>query len=298
MAMVTARSAVPFETGVSRRPIDALEPATIHQSSRALGWDGMTAEIGSHRGWIADDLVVDGYYLAVNVDAQPLVIESRERGRFVRNIVPPGTLVIHPYGESFSFRVAESARWAGVVLAPSVVAEVCDGRRFGCPAQFGVGDAALLTGVDHAIRHLRDGTSGAPGPGEAALMLAAALAGRPDSRPLPQRRGGLSVAQLRRVADFVEGNLAGGLVLSELAGVAGLSLWHFARAFTVATGRTPHQFVIARRLARALRLLAQTAEPIASVALCCGFADQAHLTRCFRSGYGVTPAEYRRRCTP
>ncbi|BDG72241.1 AraC family transcriptional regulator [Roseomonas fluvialis] len=292
--MVTARSAVPFRTGISRRPIDALEPAIIHHSSRALGWDGITAEIGSHRGWIVDDLVVDGYYLAVNIDDRPLVIESRERGRFVRKVVPPGTLVIHPYGEAFSFRVGAAARWAGVVLAPSLVRQVCDGRPFGCAAQFGVRDAALLSGVNDAIRHLQDGTGQVPGPSEAALLLAANLAVPPHGRPIPQRRGGLSLTQIRRVEDFVEGNLAGGLMLSELAGAAGLSLWHFARAFKAATGQTPHQFVMARRLAHALRLLARTSQSITSVAVCCGFSDQAHLTRCFRSRYGTTPAAYRR----
>ena len=119
--MVDGRSAVPFSSGVSRRRIDALEPAIIHQSSRNLEWSGVIAEIGSHNGWMVDDLVVDGYYLAININDKPLAIESRERGRFVRKLVPPASLVIHPYGESFSFRVADSSRWAGVVLAPSLM---------------------------------------------------------------------------------------------------------------------------------------------------------------------------------
>jgi AraC-like DNA-binding protein len=34
--------------------------------------------------------------------------------------------------------------------------------------------------------------------------------------------------------------------------------------------------------------------PLAELALTAGFADQAHLTRMFRSAYGVTPGRYAR----
>jgi AraC-like DNA-binding protein len=37
-----------------------------------------------------------------------------------------------------------------------------------------------------------------------------------------------------------------------------------------------------------------TKEPLASIALACGLADQSHLTRLFRRVVGVSPASWRR----
>jgi AraC family transcriptional regulator len=42
-----------------------------------------------------------------------------------------------------------------------------------------------------------------------------------------------------------------GLTLEQLAAVAGLSPYHFARQFKAATGLPPHQYVVARRVERA-----------------------------------------------
>jgi transcriptional regulator GlxA family with amidase domain len=41
-------------------------------------------------------------------------------------------------------------------------------------------------------------------------------------------------------------------------------------------------------------MLISTREPIADIAVACGFGDQAHLTRRFCRAFGVTPGRYRR----
>jgi AraC family transcriptional regulator len=78
-----------------------------------------------------------------------------------------------------------------------------------------------------------------------------------------------------------------------VAKASGLSPSHFARRFKSATGAPPHQYLMAMRVERAKRrLLAR--EPIAEIALECGFTHQEHLTRVFRRLTGMTPASYRR----
>ena len=77
-------------------------------------------------------------------------------------------------------------------------------------------------------------------------------------RRSPHLRGGLSPAALRRVEVYVEAGLERRLPLAELAARAGLSVFHFARAFRVSTGLTPRAFVEARRIARARQLIADT----------------------------------------
>jgi AraC family transcriptional regulator len=107
-------------------------------------------------------------------------------------------------------------------------------------------------------------------------------------------RGGLSPAALRRVQLFVEANLERRIQLTDLAGRAGLSLHHFARAFRMSAGLTPRAFVEERRVERAKQLMNESDHSLADVAVECGFGTQSRLTTTFRRRTGFTPAEYRR----
>jgi AraC family transcriptional regulator len=114
---------------------------------------------------------------------------------------------------------------------------------------------------------------------------------RHASRPIkPGLSEVLVPAKARRVIDYVEANLACDLRLVELSAVAGISRWHFARAFRNTVGMTPHAFVLQRRLARALEWLTPRRLSMREVAARCGFADQAHLTRAFKSQFGLPPS--------
>jgi AraC family transcriptional regulator len=107
-------------------------------------------------------------------------------------------------------------------------------------------------------------------------------------------RGGLSPAALRRVQVFIEANLERTIRLNDLAGRAGLSVYHFARAFRVSAGQTPGAFVEQRRLERVKQLIAQSDHPLAEIAVECGFGTQSRLTTTFKRRTGFTPAEFRR----
>jgi AraC family transcriptional regulator len=85
-----------------------------------------------------------------------------------------------------------------------------------------------------------------------------------------------------------------GPTLTQLAAVVGLNPYHFARQFKAATGLPPHQYVIARRVERAMQLLqAGTGLSLAEVALHAGFSDQSQLSHHFKRLVGVTPGRFR-----
>jgi AraC family transcriptional regulator len=94
--------------------------------------------------------------------------------------------------------------------------------------------------------------------------------------------GGLSAAQLNRVADFIEAHLHKTLSLADIARACALSPTYFARQFKDTTGLPPHQFLIQMRIERAKRLLKDrprlwrlrwiAASPIRSISPMCSAA--------------------------
>ena len=108
--------------------------------------------------------------------------------------------------------------------------------------------------------------------------------------PAPQAQGGLSPGAMRRVREFVEVHLGESIDLSMLAGVAGLSVHHFARQFKQSAGVTPHLYLTKKGVERAQEMLVQTGLSLADAV---GFFDQGHLARHFRLMLGTTPREFR-----
>ncbi|WP_028536553.1 AraC family transcriptional regulator [Paludibacterium yongneupense] len=80
--------------------------------------------------------------------------------------------------------------------------------------------------------------------------------------------------------------------LERLAAAAGLSRYHFIRAFRSSTGMTPHAFQLDCRINRA-RAGLRTGAGLAELALALGFADQSHFQHAFKQRVAVTPFQYR-----
>ena len=107
-------------------------------------------------------------------------------------------------------------------------------------------------------------------------------------------RGGLTVRQLRQVKDFIDAQISNEITISDLAAVAGLSQYHFIRAFKDTVGLPPYQYVLSERIHRAKGLLSKPDLSLGEVALAVGFSDASQLNRVFRKFVGVTPTAYRR----
>ena len=108
-----------------------------------------------------------------------------------------------------------------------------------------------------------------------------------------QLKGGLAAYQRRQLVDMIEQQLAEPLNIGQLAAHCALSPYHFARMFRQSFGVPPHQYLLARRLARARDLLRNSAMGLGDIALACGFASASHFANRFKQTVGATPGEYR-----
>ena len=103
----------------------------------------------------------------------------------------------------------------------------------------------------------------------------------------------ISVNKLKAVNDYIYQNLGDNLSLIDLASIAQMSQYRFARAFKNATGFSPHKYLILQRIERAQNLLNQNKLSIAEISYQLGFNSQSHFTTAFRKITGITPKSYR-----
>lgn len=110
-----------------------------------------------------------------------------------------------------------------------------------------------------------------------------------------QRRAMAPFSSVARAVDFVRDNHHRSVTAAELAKAAGLSERQLHRRFREAFDMTPHEFALKTRLQAASDLLVRTDEPIAVIAMDCGFCDQSAFTVQFRKHTGITPKQFRQR---
>jgi AraC family transcriptional regulator len=126
-----------------------------------------------------------------------------------------------------------------------------------------------------------------------ATRLLAAHAGAPTAfQPVT---GGLSPMTLRRAIERLRSDSDADVSLAALASEAGLSRFHFCRAFKESTGLSPHAWLRQYRLEQAMNMLRDTDASLVSVAAALGYASQTAFAAAFRRLTGETPSDWRRR---
>lgn len=113
-------------------------------------------------------------------------------------------------------------------------------------------------------------------------------------KPLPTINGGLGASRQRRVLHYIEVHMSEDIGLDDLAREAGLSSYHFGKAFKASLGVPPCRYVMERRILRAKELLLNGRAPITEIAHDLGFSSHSHFTDVFRKTTGATPSQFRR----
>ena len=126
-----------------------------------------------------------------------------------------------------------------------------------------------------------------------ATRLLAAHAGSPTA--IQPTMGGLSPKVLLRAIERLRSDSDADVSLAALASEAGLSRFHFCRAFKESTGLSPHAWLRQYRLEQAMNMLRDTDASVVSVAAALGYSSQTAFAAAFRKLTGETPSDWRRR---
>lgn len=126
-----------------------------------------------------------------------------------------------------------------------------------------------------------------------ATRILAAHTGSPTT--FQPTMGGLSPKVLLRTIERLRSDSDADVSLAALAADAGLSRFHFCRAFKESTGLSPHTWLRQYRLEQAMEMLRGTDDSIVSIAAALGYSSQTAFAAAFRKLTGETPSDWRRR---
>jgi AraC family transcriptional regulator len=234
----------------------------------------------------------------------PSVIEWRSQGRDHRVELPPGSVSLLPAGLRDAARVIRPLPGKASILQMQPeflergIGAIAAGRRVELVPGKNLDDAQIVRLMESLRADIEAGSPSRTLFGESiVLALSAHIFQRYSAfAPRPEiYRGGLSRSRLNRVVEYIHAHLDDNLELSKLSEVAGLNVYHFARAFKQSTRESPHQYVLRRRIEHAKELLCQPQLSVIEASARTGFVDQSHFSKVFRRMVGVAPSEYRSR---
>lgn len=103
-----------------------------------------------------------------------------------------------------------------------------------------------------------------------------------------------NLAHLRRARDFIDREYARPLDVPTMAAGALMSPAHFSRQFKAAYGESPYNYLMTRRIERAMALL-RTGTSVTDACMEVGCTSLGSFSSRFTEIVGMTPSEYRSR---
>lgn len=116
-----------------------------------------------------------------------------------------------------------------------------------------------------------------------------------SSSPAPQPASSrLQDMHVRAALDFIERNYRDGISVADIARSTGLNPSYFGKVFKETTGRTPQQYLMGFRIAKAAELLKLTLLSVSEVGAEVGYPNQLHFSRAYKKICGLSPREWRK----
>jgi AraC family transcriptional regulator len=243
---------------------------------------------------------LDQHYIVMHQGGAKRVTRRRD-GAPLSTIAEDGSLTLVPAGTAFTWQTSGPIAFAHLYIRPEQLSAIHSAEgSFGAASlidRVGCCDPQLQLLYKRLLESIESFGS------KASLLLLDSLlecflvrlAQRHVSRPLAMRSDSavaLAPHRLRRVVDFIEANLSNDVSLADLGNAAGSSQFHFCRAFHIAAGCSPYQFLLSRRIEYAKALLLTTCDSLEAVGLRCGFHSQRQFAVAFKRSIGVGPKRY------
>lgn len=271
-------------------------PASTLIACRPGQWPGIDLTAQAHSPWAGPVPALRDHLITAFL--RPGRVRRRIGGPWQDDVIEHGDISFMPRATATDWDWAESLHNVHLHIGEHYLARIA-GQMFGrddvaidLVDRLKVRDPLISSALLALADEARDGGQAEQLYVDAiATQLCIHLLRRYARRPvtLSAKPASFGADQARRVLDHIEGNLAQPLSIADLAQVARISPYHFARQFRLRIGLAPHVYVTARRLEHARLLIARNELPLKQVAAACGFCDQAHMSRHFRRAFGITP---------
>lgn len=100
---------------------------------------------------------------------------------------------------------------------------------------------------------------------------------------------------LRSLLQLMTSNIEEPLSIEELASCVNSSRRRIERLFQTYLETTPSRYYLELRITQARRLLLQSNDSIANIAISCGFLSSTHFSHCFKDYFGASPSQVRQK---
>lgn len=274
-----------------------------NQSPLALGcqanWSGVSLEHCFYPAYETPEYTTEHHEICVYV-GQPIIYEQLIEGKLRSQTCIYGDMIIYPAGLTQKLSWNKQAETIQLSLKPELLTQACQDwltpENIEIIPQFQLRDPLIQ---ELALTFLRELPRSLPNQSlyldslSNTLYLHLLRHYSRSQNSITDSYDGLPSFLLRRLAEYIQANLAQNLTLEEMAKVVNLSTSHMNRLFKQSQGISLYQYVIRCRIERAKQLLSQPQLTIAEIATQVGFADQSHLTHHFKRHLGVTPKTFR-----
>jgi AraC family transcriptional regulator len=294
----------------SQALLDSHGPARQSLAHRA--WPGLSAEILAVAAGRHDVPALADFRLGLHL-GPAVTADCRCDGQHLRHHQAEDDLLFVPPGLPGTWQDDGDSHFLRVRLAPAVMAAAAadlglDSARVTLAPRLHFRDPTISYAARFLLSLLTtarqpDATADLSRLDEAEAGYAGALASTLAQRlwqssgvvpPTVTHQRGLSPRQQHRLRDHIEANLDQALPLGDLARLLGISVSHLTALFRQSHGVSPHQYILQRRLDRAVALLRDSELPISEIALATGFAHQSHLASHLRRQRAISPRDLRR----
>ena len=101
-----------------------------------------------------------------------------------------------------------------------------------------------------------------------------------------------SYQNIAKAKDYIDANYVNPITVETLANYLGINRSYFSTSFKRAFGRSPQQYIVDVRLAKAAELITTQGYSASAAAMSSGYTDIFNFSKMFKRKYGLSPTAY------